>query len=365
MILYSDLICMVLVFYVWIRVYRSIHMEKSSKLAFYFSGVGLVLILVLDFIWEYMYFKLPYGESRRFWMNFVVTVMYMLLPLTVSTPMICYNHEKGGPRYRWVAVLIGFYLLSAVINIFHPIFFSHTNEGMKYTALTPYMYLACLLLFVFVTLEVYAHKFSFDQEDKFMICISVSVNVIGIAAAQFAQDLLTLWLTMSLSYLFLYLAIEEMYAKTDPITGLKNRNAYTKQMRRIRAKERFILAVFDTNDLKKYNDTMGHLAGDEYLRYTALTLKSALKTYGILYRTGGDEFCLVSYSEGWRIEECLQKLFQQEAAKTVGKFRLDVAYGIAVRAEDEAIKAVADRADQEMYRNKMKIKQERLKSRET
>jgi uncharacterized membrane protein len=103
-------------------------MEKSSKLAFYFSGVGLVLILVLDFIWEYMYLKLPYGESLQFWMNFVVTVMYIMLPLTVSTPMFCYNHGKCRPRYRWVGVLIGFYLLLAVINIFHPIFFSHTNE---------------------------------------------------------------------------------------------------------------------------------------------------------------------------------------------------------------------------------------------
>lgn len=368
MIIYSDLISLILVFYVWIRVHQSIHMDRNSKIAFYFSGLGLALILSLDFLWECLFNTMEKGESRQFLMNLVVCIMYMLLPLTVSTPMICKRKDEKGRHYRVVGILICIYLLSAIANVFHPIFFWHDDTGMRYTELSPFMYTACLALFIYVTLEVYARKFSFDREDDFMIAISAFINVIGITAAQLAYDVVTLWMTMSISYLFLYLAIEEMYSKTDPITGLKNRSSFTKQMKRTRAREGFTLAVFDANNLKKYNDTMGHLKGDAYLRFTALTLSRYLESLGTVYRIGGDEFCLFSNAPEEEVRKSLHDLVKTESGDTEeaeagvdtdAEFKLDIAFGVASRTDQEEPVSVLNRADKEMYKNKTLMKKNR------
>lgn len=99
----------------------------------------------------------------------------------------------------------------------------------------------------------------------------------------------------------------EMLAMTDPLTGLKNRLAYTRccddyarEMRR-----HSVGVIFaDVNGLKFVNDSYGHKNGDEYLLTFANTL---LNLYGKdnCYRISGDEFLVVLeyFSKSHFVEE--------------------------------------------------------------
>ena len=53
----------------------------------------------------------------------------------------------------------------------------------------------------------------------------------------------------------------------------------------------------DVNGLKKVNDTKGHTAGDELIKGAANCLTLAVGNNGKVYRTGGDEFMAVLFTE--------------------------------------------------------------------
>ena len=52
-----------------------------------------------------------------------------------------------------------------------------------------------------------------------------------------------------------------------------------------------MLTLFDLDGFKQYNDTFGHLAGDQLLERLSARLSAVLAGRGTAYRMGGDEFC--------------------------------------------------------------------------
>ncbi|MDP2673899.1 MAG: diguanylate cyclase [Dehalococcoidia bacterium] len=88
-----------------------------------------------------------------------------------------------------------------------------------------------------------------------------------------------------------------MQAATDPLTGLGNHRAFHKRIRdEIAGAEDTGVSVglilFDIDNFKGFNDSLGHLAGDEILRSLAVTLHGAIKREDA-YRYGGDEFAVL------------------------------------------------------------------------
>jgi diguanylate cyclase (GGDEF)-like protein len=86
-------------------------------------------------------------------------------------------------------------------------------------------------------------------------------------------------------------------ALTDPLTGLGNRRALGAALagRRpgARAPEPLVLALFDLDGFKHYNDSYGHPAGDALLARLGAALAATVAGHGDAYRMGGDEFCVL------------------------------------------------------------------------
>jgi len=86
-------------------------------------------------------------------------------------------------------------------------------------------------------------------------------------------------------------------ALTDALTGLPNRRALARRLERAipRASDGqpLVLALFDPDGFKLYNDTFGHPAGDALLARLGANLSGYLDGRGTAYRMGGDEFCAV------------------------------------------------------------------------
>jgi diguanylate cyclase (GGDEF)-like protein len=81
---------------------------------------------------------------------------------------------------------------------------------------------------------------------------------------------------------------------TDPLTGLANRRQLEKDLTRefaaARRGRQLVAVMFDLNGFKKFNDTEGHLMGDEALRRFAAALSAATRAMNMAARYGGDEF---------------------------------------------------------------------------
>lgn len=85
----------------------------------------------------------------------------------------------------------------------------------------------------------------------------------------------------------------------DGLTGLSNRRYLddfldTEWLRAAREKTEFSVLMIDVDNFKRYNDSHGHLAGDEVLKQVAFTLRACLhRPVDLAARFGGEEFVVV------------------------------------------------------------------------
>jgi diguanylate cyclase (GGDEF)-like protein len=134
----------------------------------------------------------------------------------------------------------------------------------------------------------------------------------------------------------------EAEAATDPLTGLGNRRALMRDLDQ--RDPTTLLALFDLDGFKGYNDAFGHPAGDALLARLGANLTAALGAGDTAYRLGGDEFCVLT-DDAAAIEHGRHALRAEGEGFTIG-----CSYGVA-ELGDEPVEALRQ-ADQRMYANK-------------
>lgn len=133
-------------------------------------------------------------------------------------------------------------------------------------------------------------------------------------------------------------------ARTDSLTGLPNRFAFTEQMQTYLHAQRGPLAVLfiDIDDFKRINDEAGHAAGDEVVLELAKRL-TALGWDGVfLARIGGDEFVAIyhpytrSGSEAGQLAQSIADLMRPPFVTGNAHFHITASQGLAVGDTAEA-----------------------------
>ena len=142
--------------------------------------------------------------------------------------------------------------------------------------------------------------------------------------------------------------VQEM-ARRDSLTGLPNRRALEEQLPQAMARARrcrspLCVAILDIDHFKVYNDTHGHLAGDEVLRACARAWDSTLRAEDSFVRFGGEEFLvLLPDTEPERAAEIIERL----RGKT--PMSQSCSAGLACWDYVESIDDLLGRADKALY----------------
>jgi len=156
-------------------------------------------------------------------------------------------------------------------------------------------------------------------------------------------------------------------SSTDGLTGLANRRSFDETIEnewRRAQRVGYSLAVImaDIDDFKNFNDTYGHLAGDECLKKVALAFKTAVRRAGDLAaRFGGEEFVLLMpmtrVNEAAQIAEEIR--LRIEALKMTPKADdtsvfVTISMGVAAASPKQEVSAegLITMADQALYRAK-------------
>jgi diguanylate cyclase (GGDEF)-like protein len=158
-------------------------------------------------------------------------------------------------------------------------------------------------------------------------------------------------------------------AYTDVLTGLNNRTAFELDKKRIQGNLKnhvpLAMIMFDLNNLKEVNDTLGHSKGDLYLVTAAQLIQKHFGPLGQTYRIGGDEFCVISTGHD---PEVLRRIMEQDFAEDADRNRgiirsngidyFAVAYGMAVYDKNihRDLYEVFILADERMYAKKRQMK---------
>ena len=155
----------------------------------------------------------------------------------------------------------------------------------------------------------------------------------------------------------------------DELTHVKNRAAFNKAAKKLdqdieneRAEFGFVMA--DLNSLKEINDRYGHDKGNEYIT-GACELICSVYDHSPVFRIGGDEFVILLQGQDYRQRDALLTRIRGEFsqyASSGGNIpwrHYSAAVGMAVYEPGDTVDAVFNRADQDMYEAKMKIKADR------
>ena len=159
-------------------------------------------------------------------------------------------------------------------------------------------------------------------------------------------------------------------ASYDKLTDLPNRTlAYDRIQQAIvnaiREQKHLALLYMDFDHFKNINDTLGHGAGDEFLKYMAGRLKASVRDFDTVARLGGDEFLIMLLEVGDEnnnftevVENKTKEILTRVSMPCVVQemeFSVTASAGIAIFPQDGDDPHVLLRnADTAMYRSKRK-----------
>lgn len=149
-------------------------------------------------------------------------------------------------------------------------------------------------------------------------------------------------------------------AVTDDLTGIYNRGYFFELAEHEFSQARrydlpLSMVILDVDHFKKFNDTYGHIVGDQVLAKVAQILQSNLRENDTLGRYGGEEFSILmpvtdlqaAYNVALRLKSCVAEASVETPAGPVG---VKISIGVSQLAPDmPTLMSLVNRADQAMY----------------
>jgi diguanylate cyclase len=149
---------------------------------------------------------------------------------------------------------------------------------------------------------------------------------------------------------------------TDPLTGLGNRKYFDRSIG-VAVQQAFAngqplsLLMFDIDHFKSFNDSYGHLTGDQVLRLVGMSLKQTIKGQDITARYGGEEFAVVLPNTALRqaltVADHIRRavMAKELKKKSTGEIlgRVTISVGVSMLKPGDDTDSLIERADACLY----------------
>lgn len=149
---------------------------------------------------------------------------------------------------------------------------------------------------------------------------------------------------------------------TDPLTGLGNRKYFDRSITTavntaLASGEPLSLLMFDIDHFKSFNDSYGHLTGDQVLRLVGMSLKQTIKGQDITARYGGEEFAVVLPNTALRqaltVADHIRRavMAKELKKKSTGEIlgRVTISVGVSMLKPGDDTDSLIERADACLY----------------
>lgn len=163
----------------------------------------------------------------------------------------------------------------------------------------------------------------------------------------------------------LSLAEHKLYsmATTDALTGAYNRREGFRRIevevqRALRNHMPLCAIMLDIDHFKMVNDTHGHQAGDDVLKWVSAKIQNALRASDILCRYGGEEFLILAaetdIEKSKFLAERIRRLIEEESVNVDEQVQIHVtvSLGVVQYQEQETHEFMIFRADKALYQAK-------------
>lgn len=298
-------------------------------------------------------------------MGLAVNVFFRsLMAIVMNKPL----NEFDNSRSEWkiYPIALSFVVVAVLFRILrHRGFSKQLNLMLQDRESFKFYFMTELFIFVFLSAQLLTYSQASNE---------AGVKMWGIKSALFSEVVIAVTIIYSLRVASLNYYMKKQYenrdqliqnkkdvnklwslAYTDMLTGCNNRQLLEKRLAEYaRYGGDITLAFVDLNGLKKVNDQLGHMEGDSYLKKVSQTLMELMKGSNIdFFRYGGDEFIMMSNTLGeYEIEDILKRANDRLKGEQT-KYAYSISYGV-VHGNSADYKELIDKADEIMYRNKMK-----------
>lgn len=351
--------------------------KESSNMDGFFIGLFAFLVGLYGLTESMFNLFMLANPYLSYLINFIIFA-------AIPAPILAFYSNKVAPSFR---VFYSAGLILTSLNIVGQILLHFTKIlDIRQTLIcTHVLYLASFLLITFSSIKSSREECT---DKKLLISLIIPIIIGGIVDALmhyvflgFSQKntaysqlgvLITLliasgYLTKNMMATYREHLNAQNYkqlAFKDGLTDIYNRMAYNEEVQLLSKNpadnQNLICVCVDINDLKKVNDSLGHLMGDRMIQQTAYLLNTTFCKYGKVFRIGGDEFIALLYNlkedtliELLRVMYNEVKQYNNTHTPTIS---FSVGYELLKNVKNRDIKECFRRADMKMYAEKEAFK---------
>ena len=347
--------------YLYVVMFAWIFLMSAHLMSYYASGIRYWIVDIPEYNADIIFFSFHFSEV-----------------LGVLFPILFLNTKRNSPRLHKFLV---FSIVALIV-----IYFFVYNEPLGFASEVAELATIVLLPFLFAA-SIFALKNKQAYAAYYVISISVlSLYFIGLVFAGIFYSehlhivvelllyvILTQLICISLAQVArvkaLAVQVQEVTitSMTDELTGVPNRRAFERDLSSALAESRekhepVSCLLLDVDFFKQYNDTLGHVAGDECLKKIASSIASSLsRVEDTLARYGGEEFAViipgantvVAERVAITIMESIRQLAIPHPSSSVSEF-ITISIGVVSAIADDQTQpeALVDRADKQLYQAK-------------
>ena len=353
-------------------VHGNTHISKDAKRRFYRSYI-IILIAVLSEWLSVMLDGTPWWtRSIHYFAKFLDYVF------TPAAGIFFVRQILGRSKTDKVTVRI---LLLNLVFQFSSVFtgwtyFLDENNYMHHGPLWWVYMLVYLYSIAYVICCVVVFSRSFDRRNLIPLAFIIVIILVGAAIQELSGSTIrtaSISMVMGSILLFIYYSDYSMLSydeeinrqnsllNTDALTGIYSRYAFYEALETYSIRKlprNTAVFSFDINCLKKVNDTLGHVAGDELIKGAATIINSVFSPFGKCYRIGGDEMAAVIAVAPEKIPELVADM-RMQCDTWIGEYSSELSIAVGyVRSElypALVLEELYSKADTLMYEDKLRF----------
>jgi len=337
--------------------------EKSKKTRVYMTFLGAEAFALIVDVLSYV------GEGRiksDFLLRVITFTSYIMIDVILAIyvyyiVLVVNKRKRETFAFAWLVMLISAVnIIVALIGTINGKLFKVVDGCYHYGPWREERTYLPLISVVILWIMIIKNFKAFDKPHLFAISLYAVMPVVDIVSVMIIPDYDFSYVLGAIAgtSVFIFVQKEELLeakireqliskmSREDALTGLVNRRGYDELIeKRISGIDAGVVFC-DLNALKYTNDTMGHAAGDEYIKKFADILREVYKDNCEICRISGDEFVVLTSGVDSEKFYDMRDRIKALIAENSGIASVGTAYGNAPILE------LVFKAEQEMYEDK-------------